>query len=254
MHMHENRKAPLNGPPTRAFASRPIARLQHDTLLSSGQVARMLHDGITQELWYSVLLSKRLLEALSVQRINEAKTLAQDLGSLLDSEYVSVRRMIAELVTSSNPQSFAGALRDLIEQFSHVCGEALHLAIDWDAANAVPPDAASDLAHITHEAIFNVIKHAQATSILLAVTRDDAGIAVSVADNGCGFGPDSGLDGTHLGLHTVRERAQRIGAALIIESTVNYGTRINVRLNNRCTAGRDTGRLSQARATHGRAS
>jgi signal transduction histidine kinase len=48
-----------------------------------------------------------------------------------------------------------------------------------------------------------------------------------VEDDGIGFDPQAEYPG-HVGLHTMRERADRLGGTLSFESTPGQGTRIRV--------------------------
>ncbi len=50
---------------------------------------------------------------------------------------------------------------------------------------------------------------------------------LQVSDNGRGFDPGETYPG-HLGLRSMRERAQRVGAALTIESAAEAGTRVTL--------------------------
>ena len=50
-----------------------------------------------------------------------------------------------------------------------------------------------------------------------------------MADDGAGFDAGGAYPG-HLGLHTMRERAAGIGAALALESAPGRGTRVTARL------------------------
>ena len=53
----------------------------------------------------------------------------------------------------------------------------------------------------------------------------------TVDDDGRGFSPDGPPpDETHVGLRIMRERAERIGAALAVESVSGRGTRVTLTL------------------------
>lgn len=90
------------------------------------------------------------------------------------------------------------------------------------------------LYRIAQEALSNVAKHANATTVSVHVSHTDSTIALAVEDNGRGFevetvhmhqGPRRSL-----GLISMRERAQLLGGSFQIKSSKRAGTRIQVEL------------------------
>jgi signal transduction histidine kinase len=83
---------------------------------------------------------------------------------------------------------------------------------------------------IIHEALHNVEKHAQATTVLVLVepTRED--VVVCVEDNGRGIGEGTSIDSR--GIRSVKERAQEIGASVSWQKSISYesGTLVTIRL------------------------
>jgi signal transduction histidine kinase/ligand-binding sensor domain-containing protein len=95
----------------------------------------------------------------------------------------------------------------------------------------LPQEAGQNLMRIAQEAVTNAIKHAGAQHISVSLIVEDRTLKLSVCDDGCGFEPDgvfSALDG-HFGLLGMRERAQRLGGELRLESSPGRGTRVEVR-------------------------
>jgi signal transduction histidine kinase len=87
------------------------------------------------------------------------------------------------------------------------------------------------LYQIAREAVTNAIQHGQATRIDIAVAYDGSHVSVTVNDNGCGFEPNGATaarsDEPHFGLDTMRERAEKIGGSLRVESTPGTGTTVH---------------------------
>jgi PAS domain S-box-containing protein len=88
------------------------------------------------------------------------------------------------------------------------------------------------LFRVTQEALTNVIKHAQATQVIIKVETDDQAVQLSISDDGFGFEPDQakGIDRPGWGLLTMAERAERIGGCCLIESEPGQGARITVKI------------------------
>jgi len=58
---------------------------------------------------------------------------------------------------------------------------------------------------------------------------DADGITLEIGDDGAGFDPSGSFPG-HLGLKSMRERAERLGGRLEVESGTGEGTRIRARV------------------------
>ena len=80
---------------------------------------------------------------------------------------------------------------------------------------------------MAQEALNNVDKHARASQAGLSLSSQQRRARLEVWDDGCGFDPIS-ADHAGLGLGTMRERAENIGAILTINSQVGRGTRLVV--------------------------
>jgi signal transduction histidine kinase len=86
------------------------------------------------------------------------------------------------------------------------------------------------LFRIVQEALNNTVKHADATTVAIDLQQLEGSLQLTIADNGKGFAavgtPRTGLHG--MGMTTMRERAEAIGAQLHIHSELDGGTRITV--------------------------
>ena len=86
---------------------------------------------------------------------------------------------------------------------------------------------------MVQELLNNVMKHAQATEVIVHVAREDGHVAVSVEDNGRGFAPIALAEQplTGIGLAGVRNRVALLGGEVIINSQLGRGTIISFELN-----------------------
>ncbi len=79
---------------------------------------------------------------------------------------------------------------------------------------------------IVQELVSNVLKHAKANELSIAVTRTPGRLSVMVTDNGIGF--DTGAPKEGMGLENVRSRAAALGGSLQVDSTSDAGTTVSV--------------------------
>jgi signal transduction histidine kinase len=87
------------------------------------------------------------------------------------------------------------------------------------------------LFRIAQEAVTNAIRHGHPTRIDISVSYDERQVALTIADDGCGFDAlaqtSAPQDHEHLGLVTMRERAEQVGGGLRIESVPGTGTTVH---------------------------
>jgi len=125
--------------------------------------------------------------------------------------------------------------------------KAVGMDLQWDARNLpedvdLDPNSVLPVLRITQEALTNAIKHSRARMVRVTLAIDHEGdsqwLTIRVTDNGRGLAAGNG--GTGRGMLNMRNRAQRIGAFLKVESVPGAGTMILVRLPLDTTPGPTT--------------
>jgi signal transduction histidine kinase len=109
----------------------------------------------------------------------------------------------------------------------------VRLDLDLDEEADADPERRNGLLRITSEAITNAIRHGGASEIRIRLNGHDP-LRLSIADNGSGFdmatvGAGRG-NAVGLGLMGMKERAERMGASLEVQSNPGSGTRVEVAL------------------------
>ena len=143
--------------------------------------------------------------------------------------YADVRELLVHFRTRTQDEDIEAALRATLSKFEHQTGAATALSM---AGHGLPlaQDVQIQVLHILQEALSNVRKHADARRVELRVQRHPRW-RFEVQDDGRGFDPDSvPPDSLHVGLGIMRERAQRIGAVVQVESAPGQGTRVCIEL------------------------
>ena len=77
------------------------------------------------------------------------------------------------------------------------------------------------------ESLTNVVKHAQASHVSIALTRRSQSVAAVIEDDGRGFDPSSSRD-DRLGLLGMRERVELLDGQLAVESREGAGATVFV--------------------------
>jgi signal transduction histidine kinase len=118
-----------------------------------------------------------------------------------------------------------------LEQYAaNLCSEGLSVqfkAVGFDGER-LPQDIETSLYRIVQEALTNIVRHAQASSIGILLERDMGRVKVFVEDDGTGFETDVAERRGRLGLIGMRERAEMFGGTLIVESSPGRGTSVIV--------------------------
>jgi two-component system nitrate/nitrite sensor histidine kinase NarX len=192
-------------------------------------LARELHDSIAQSLAFLKIQTQLLRDA--VARGDEAKR-DRSIGELdvgVRECYSDVRELLVHFRTRTSEEDIESALRATLSKFEHQTGMATTLGM---VGHGLPlaQDVQIQVLHMVQEALSNVRKHSGATRVDVLVHRHPRW-RFEVQDNGTGFEVASvPPDSLHVGLGIMRERAQRIGAVIQVESAPGQGTRVCIEL------------------------
>ncbi len=85
------------------------------------------------------------------------------------------------------------------------------------------------LFRITQEAFHNIVKHARANQVVLELGLAAGRVVLEVRDDGVGFDANGEFPG-HLGLRSMRERAEGFAGALYIDGRIRVGTSLRVEI------------------------
>jgi signal transduction histidine kinase len=121
--------------------------------------------------------------------------------------------------TAGDLTTARAALGRLFENYGVRNGITLHLSL-MGKSRELHPIVRDEVYSIGDEAIRNACIHSRGSALWVELGYDQ-NLRVSVRDDGCGMGAETVRDGRqgHYGLAGLRERAQRIGARLVISSS-----------------------------------
>lgn len=212
-------------------ANRDLVRLQEAevtraALEERARLAREVHDGLAQDLWFAKLKQGRL--ARDEQLDDAGRTLVGEVLSAIDSALAEARQAVMALRSDPRGDSFADTLQRYVEDF----GDRFGLRAEFEASGDVASlgvRAQAEVLRIMQEALNNVSKHADATLVRVRAVRENGEVALSIVDNGRGFDP-AAVDPGRFGLVSMRERAALVGGTLTVESARHDGTTVALRV------------------------
>ena len=204
------------------------AQLKREAVLDERQrIARELHDTVEQGLaGLSVQLSnvigdlqKRRGEPLPAIRLAQ-----QMLRHCRDEARTSIRDLRS---IELEQMGLAGAMEAMVRSLAGESGADLQLQVSGEVFHLDAP-VENHLLRIAHESVNNALRHSAAQKIAVALAYAPTAVTLEICDNGCGFNPSASVPEGHFGLLGIRERANKIRAALTVESTPGAGTVIRV--------------------------
>ncbi len=193
------------------------------------RLARELHDSVTQSL-YSVTLYAEAA-ARQLEAGNDAAVI-DHLRDLRDTSRDALREMRLLIYELRPPEiertGLAAALRARLQAVETRGGVRAQLIQDGD--ENIPASVQQELYHIAREALNNSLKHSLATHLTVRLNYRPDETVLEVADDGAGFDSVGAMEAGGMGMRTMRERAERLGATLEIETAKGQGTVVRVRI------------------------
>ena len=196
------------------------------------RLAAELHDGVCSNL-AAIGLNLALLQK-QLPQDGGAGTQRRlfDLIALIDETKANAKDMTVDLrPLLLKERDLLSALEEYARKFESSTGIAVEVSGE-KSGRRLPPEKKIALFRIAQEALTNCAKHARASVVAIELNADADHLQMSVADNGIGIDL-AGISGRMqgLGLLSMQERAEAIGAEWRIESTPGKGTRVSVKVD-----------------------
>jgi len=188
-------------------------------------IARELHDEVGQALT-TLMVGLRLVER-ETQLSERAAARVAELKHMTDGVLENLHRLAMDLRPASlDHLGLVAALRQYIETFGRQNDLLVEFASVGLDGERLPPGVETALYRIVQEALTNVARHAQATSVDVLLERRGSQVITVIEDNGVGFDPKEAARSGRLGLFGMQERVEMLGGTLLVESSVGAGTTV----------------------------
>jgi two-component system sensor histidine kinase UhpB len=185
------------------------------------RVARELHDEVGQTLTAMLLQVEGLAGTLPASAQADLDELRETARTGAEEVRRIAQRLRPEALEELGLQAAMLALLDGVTAQAHISTQH---TIERD----LPLDADDELVvyRVAQEALTNVVRHADATTVSLSLTADDGAVVLRVSDDGRGIEPEL-LDSSY-GIRGMRERALLIGAKIDVRSQPGAGTTVEL--------------------------
>lgn len=194
------------------------------------RLARELHDSVSQALFSMTLharTAQRHLETAGLAADHPVAVEIDQIHGLTQAALAEMRALIFELRPGALEAE--GLTAALAKQAAAVAARE-QLVVDVHGPEIwvrLGPVIEEHLYRIALEALHNTVKHAGAEHVDVHLEICDTALELRVSDDGVGFDPRLDRPG-HLGLRTMRERTDAIGATLAIDSGPGRGSTVTV--------------------------
>lgn len=200
------------------------------TLLAErNRMAQELHDSLAQG-FTVIKLHIELAEEALEERPPDIADATLHLSRAREYSRVSqseARRSIREL---RSPLLDSVSLSQALQQLTDVNSDGVEVTFACHGEpEAIPMLMKNDIYRIGQEAITNAVRHARAATVNVTLTLSGDAVELDVADDGCGYDKNTYQPG--FGITGMKERAHRIGAELLVDSSVGRGTKLSLKVS-----------------------
>jgi two-component system sensor histidine kinase UhpB len=189
------------------------------------RLATDLHDEVNQALTAILLRLEALAQDVPPDMAGEVAELKRLVNQAME-ELLNLARQLRPAALDDH--GLVPAIEAHLKQFA--ARTRIEARLDAQGEfESLGEDEQTAVYRIVQEALTNIGRHADATSVEVNLARGGYGTVLSIRDNGTGFDPGSAKDGG-LGLEGMAERARVVGGELDLRSSPGSGTSLTISL------------------------
>jgi PAS domain S-box-containing protein len=210
--------------------SRQLIEAQED---ERRRIARELHDQIGQVLT-AVKMNLSIVQPFC--QASEASTYVKDNIDAVDEALRLVRDLSIDLRPPVlDDLGLVTALRWYLDRYARRTALNVEISVELpDENERFSREVETACFRVAQEALTNIVRHANATQVLVQLVKNDGALVLSVRDDGVGFNVESlrkrAPCRATLGLVSMQERAHAAGGTIKIDSSPAKGTEVRFRL------------------------
>lgn len=186
-------------------------------------LAGALHDEPLQ----LVVAALLRLDTWTTQADLDSEVTLKEIGNMLEESVEQLRTVISTLTPPDLSEGLGPAVRRLAD--ATFFGTSTSVVVTGPNHVHLDPSTKESVYRIVREALINARKHAQAKHVVVGLVDTPERVQVRIADDGIGIGDPSSGSG-HMGLPSMRARAEAAHAQLVISSNRGLGTVVELSL------------------------
>lgn len=208
-----------------ALQEATVHSMRYAALAERTRLARDMHDGIGHQLTSLIVQ----LQALEIMLPGDPQQAARVVPTMLEIARKSMAEVRQSVRAWQEDESGLGlvALQGLVTQ----CAEHSQLTLKFQHQEDVsewPVELSVALYRVLQEALTNIMRYAQATTVNVQLQEDEQQIILVIADDGCYTENISLTPGT--GIKGMRERCQALGGSCSMQQLQPHGLKIQIQL------------------------
>jgi signal transduction histidine kinase len=157
-----------------------------------------------------------------------SETDLQETVKIVDKASAELRRIAQNMMPEALVKfGLIAALEDLcaeLESHARIQTSFQHYGL----SEPLPSHMTLPLYRIVQEALNNVVKHAQASEVMVQLIRQDDALHLTIEDNGTGFQRETTLENGGSGLKNLQSRTLFLNGHIEFDSAPGAGTAINI--------------------------
>jgi len=188
------------------------------------RLVRDLHDSVTQKLYGLVQLTEAAQASLETGTVEQSGQVLSRIGENARQALKEMRLFLFEMKPVDIERD--GLVSVLHQRLAAVEGRAdIKARLVADDKINLPLEKEVTLYFIAQEALNNILKHGNATSVMIRLKNRKNSCVLEIEDDGCGFDPHN-LEKGGMGMRIMHERAAKVDGKLAIKSAPGKGTTI----------------------------
>lgn len=192
------------------------------------RLARDLHDAVSQQI-FAISMLASTAEKVANTNPNKAVELISEISQSANRAQAEMRALLLQLrpLTLQN-ETLYEALSSLAQELESK--QTIKCKLDLDQ-ESLPKNIENQLFRIAQEGLSNVLRHANASQVLISLKVSNANrrVLLIIEDNGKGFIPEK-ISSSSLGIKSVKERTTLLGGTARWLSIVGQGTKLEIRV------------------------
>ncbi len=203
---------------------------QHKQQAERMRISTDLHDEVG-----STLSSIGMISHYASSKIKEKNNAeAQKMVDEIAESAMQMGDDINDIIWAINPrndslESVINRLRNYASGITQAKNITLHFNYQEDLMQEnISMQKRKNIYLICKEAINNAVKYSECNNLWVSFQKNKSALCISVKDDGKGFNTENGFDSN--GLKNMRQRAEDLGAAFLLQSAPGSGTTINVEM------------------------